>query len=158
MNLGRETGLSRRYVFPIIVAAGLAAAAPSWALDRFSSIIAGGAESTVNSGGYVVNHKREDVQKELAARPPTFEELGVKVPPKAKLKLTETARQIVQYDPVWRIFDYKLKMGREEFVAYFLAQGLTHDENRMVFPGSEDFIDGIAVDGVTEFRIWRKVR
>ena len=145
------------------IALTLAAALPAVcaAADRFTPIIEHAGESTVNKGGYIVNQKRVAVQGELSKRPPTTVELGVKVPPRSSLKLEDTARQIAQYHPVWRVYDYRLSMPRSEFVGFFEAQGLVFDARRnvLLFPGAApndaEFIDGLA-DPITGFRIWRR--
>lgn len=132
------------------------------ATDRFTQIIEQAGESTVTKGGFVVNQKRVAVQKELSRRPPTAAELGVKLPPKASLKLERTALQIVQYNHVWRVYDFRLSMPRAEFVKFFEAQGLVFDTHRnvLLFPGSSpdnaEFIDGLFGDVISEFRIWRR--
>jgi hypothetical protein len=54
--------------------------------------IAGAPESTVRNG-FVVNHRREAVQREITARPPTEAELGVRLPPGARPLHEVTARQ-----------------------------------------------------------------
>lgn len=132
------------------------------ASDRFTQIIEHAGASTVTKGGFVVNQKRVAVQKELSRRPPTFAELGVKLPPKASLKLERTALQIVQYNPVWRVYDFHVSMPRAEFVKFFEAQGLVFDthKNVLVFPGTAlndaEFIDGLFGDVISDFRIWRR--
>jgi hypothetical protein len=129
------------------------------AADRFTLIIDNAPESTVNAKGFVVNHKRALIQKELMAQRPSLAELGVKLPPGSKLKAEESARQIAQYHPVWRIYEYKLAMPRDELVRHFEAQGLHFDRSnaKLTFPGSTDFIDGIAENPVHRFRVWRKM-
>ena len=130
--------------------------------DRFTQIIAQAGESTVTKGGFVVNQRRIAVQKELSRRPPTSAELGVKLPPKTTLKLERTALQIVQYNPVWRVYDFRVSMPRSEFVRFFEAQGLVFDthKNVLVFPGTAqgdaEFIDGQFGDAISNFRIWRR--
>lgn len=131
--------------------------------DRFAQIIAQAGESTVTKGGFVVNQKRVAVQKELARRPPTATELGVKLPPKTSLKLERTALQIVQYNPVWRVYDFRVSsMPRSEFIKFFEEQGLVFDihKNVLLFPGAAphdaEFIDGFFGNVISEFRIWRK--
>jgi len=130
--------------------------------DRFSQIISQAGESTVTKGGFVVNQKRIAVQKELSRRPPTTAELGVKLPPKTTLKLERTALQIVQYNPVWRVYDFHVSMPRAVFVRFFEAQGLVFDahKNVLLFPdtaqGDAEFIDGLFGDIISDFRIWRR--
>ena len=130
--------------------------------DRFTQIIAQAGESTVTKGGFVVNQRRIAVQKELSRRQPTAAELGVKLPPKASLKLERTALQIVQYNPVWRVYDFHVSMPRAEFVSFFEAQGLVLDthKNVLLFPGTgqgdAEFIDGLFGDTISDFRIWRR--
>lgn len=132
------------------------------AMDRFTPILEQAGESTVTKGGFIVNQKRIEVQGELARRPPTTAELGVKVPPKALLKLEQTARQIAQYHPIWRVYDFRLSMARSEFVKFFEAQGLVFDihKNVLIFPGAAandaEFIDGLFGDPISEFRVWRR--
>lgn len=77
--------------------------------DRSTSIIEQAPEST-GVNGYVVNNRRVAVQKELSARPPTHEELGVTIPMGARLELERTARQIAQYHPHWRIYEYAVEV------------------------------------------------
>ncbi len=96
-------------------------ASASHAADRFARIVEEGGEPTVTAGGYVVNQKRVAVQKELTARPPTADEVGVRLPAGAKLMLVETARQIAQYHPAWRIYQYQLEAPRDAVVAHFVA-------------------------------------
>lgn len=130
------------------------------AQDRFAAAIAGAPESTVRNG-YVVNHRRAAVQRELTARPPTEAELGVRLPPGARLLHEVTARQIAQYHPGWRIFQYRVAMSRDELGGFFAAQGLRYEpsEGRAYFPGASnqrgDFIDGLAIASSTGIRIWR---
>ena len=130
------------------------------AQDRFAVAIAGAPESTVRNG-YVVNHRREAVQRELTARPPSEAELGVRLPPGARLLHEVTARQIAQYYPAWRIFQYRVAMSREELGRFFTEQGLRYapSEGRAYFPGATnqrgDFIDGLADASGTGIRIWR---
>lgn len=132
------------------------------ATDRFTQIVEQGGEPTVTKGGFLVNQKRVAVQGELARRPPTPAELGVKVPAKASLRLEQTARQIAQYHPVWRVYDFRLSMPRAEFIKFFEAQGLTFDihKNTLLFPGAApddaEFIDGLVGDPISGFRIWRR--
>jgi hypothetical protein len=141
----------------------LVALLPQPAVDRFTPIIASAPESSVRNG-YVVNHRREAVEKEITTRPPTREELGVELPPGARLDRNNSARQIVQYHPVWRVYDYRLTtpVARAELLAFFARQGVTYDQNQqwLVFTGKggngEDFIDQISGDPITRFRIWRK--
>ena len=146
--------------FTLATALTLLAAPPAGAQDRFTPIIAGAPESSVRNG-YVVNHRREAVQRELTARPPTEAELGVRLPPGAQLRHELTARQIAQYHPVWRIYQYRTAMAREALARHFTAQGLRYEasEGRMYFPGATrergDFIDGLADAALTGIRIWR---
>ena len=132
------------------------------AADRFTQIVEQAGESTVTKGGSLVNQKRVGVQSELARRPPTPAELGVKLPAKSALKLEQTARQIAQYHPVWRVYDFRLSMSRAEFIKFFEAQGLTFDihKNVMLFPGAapddSEFIDGLVGDPIDGFRVWRR--
>lgn len=132
------------------------------AADRFTQIIEQAGESTVTKGGYIVNQKRVAIQGELSKRPPTPAELGVKLPPKAVLKLEETARQIAQYHPVWRVYDFRLTMPRSELIGFFEAQGLVFDKHRnvLLFPGGAsgdaEFIDGLIGESISAFRIWRR--
>jgi hypothetical protein len=136
-------------------------AAGSHAADRFSKIIEQGGEPTVTAGGFVVNQKRVAVQKELATRPPTADEVGVRLPPGANLMLVETARQIAQYDPVWRIYQYKVDMPRDAVIAHFEAQGLRYDPNaaHLKFGNADgDFVDGLSQSGQHQLRVWRKPR
>ena len=129
--------------------------------DRFTSIIAAAPESTVVNG-YVVNNRRVAVQKELTARPPTPQELGVVLPAGARLDHERTARQIAQYHPNWRIYKYEIEMPRAELVRFFTDQGLTYDRswNKLFFSrptgNGEDFIDSLEGDPVEGFRIWRR--
>ena len=133
------------------------------ATDRFTSIIAEAPESTVVNG-YVVNNRRIAVQKELTARPPTHDELGVLLPRGARLDYERTARQIAQYNPNWRIYQYTLEMPRADLIRFFTDQGLTYDRswNRLFFSKSardgEEFIDNLEGDPVEGFRIWRRPR
>lgn len=127
--------------------------------DRFTSIVEEGAGPTTTAGGYLINNKRVAVQKELAQRPPTPDELGVKLPPGSKIQLEETARQIAQYHPAWRIYQYRIKMSRADLIDFFQTQGLSFDQskNNIRFGnGGGDFIDGLSSDSVQSFRIWRK--
>lgn len=78
------------------------------AQDRFTGIIDGAAESTVTSGGFIVNQKRAAIQAEITRRPPSLAELGIKVPQGSKLRAEQTARQIAQYHPVWRVYDFSV--------------------------------------------------
>lgn len=132
------------------------------AQDRFTPIIAGAPESSVRNG-YVVNHRREALQREITARPPTEGELGVRLPAGAELRHELTARQIAQYHPVWRIYQYRVALSKEDLARHFVAQGLRFEasEGRLYFPGATrdqgDFIDGLAATGVQDFRIWRAV-
>ena len=132
------------------------------ASDRFAQIVEQGGEPTVIKGGYLVNQKRVAVQSELSRRPPTPAELGVKLPARASLKLEQTARQIAQYHPAWRVYDFRLSMPRTEFVTFFEAQGLVFDahKNVLLFPGAApddaEFIDGLFGDPINGFRVWRR--
>lgn len=132
------------------------------AADRFTPIIEQAGESTVTKGGFIVNQKRVAVQGELSKRPPTTAELGVKLPARASLRLEESARQIAQYHPVWRVYDFRVSMPRSEFVRFFEAQGLVFDvhKNALLFPGAArdeaEFIDGLSGDSISGFRIWRR--
>ncbi len=146
-----------------VLAALLATGHAGWAFDRFTPIIEGAGESTVNAGGFVVNAKRQAVQRELAQRPPTAAELGVRLPQRSVLVLEDTARQIAQYHPRWRIYVYRVSVSREAFVQHFEAQGLRLDGGRLLFDGFDgDFIDGFERDPVTgkvaRFRIWRRAK
>lgn len=131
------------------------------AADRFTPIIEGAGESTVNKSGFIVNAKRVAVQRELVQRPPTPAELGVRLPQRSVLVLENTARQIAQYHPVWRVYQYRVGLSREAFAQHFESQGLRRDGGKLLF-GSHggDFIDGFEPDPVTGlvegFRIWRK--
>ena len=137
----------------------LPAAGPARA-DRFAKIVEEGGEPTVNAAGYLVNQKRVAVQKELTQRPPTPAELGVQLPVGAKLNLENTARQIAQYHPAWRIYEYRVDMSRTGFIDHFEKQGLVFDRsaNQLKFAAgpSGDFIDGFSGDTMKSFRIWRK--
>jgi hypothetical protein len=97
---------------------------PASGPHRFTLIIENAPESTVNAKGFVVSPKRVLIQKELMAQRPSVAELGVRLPAGAKLKAEESARQIVQYDPVWRVYEYRLAMPRGELLRFFEAQGL----------------------------------
>lgn len=147
---------------PAAAAVAVAAAAAAAAVDRFTSIVEQAGEPTVTKSGFLVNQKRVAVQAELSRRPPTSAELGVKLPDKAALKLEQTARQIAQYHPVWRVYDYRLSMPRAELIRFFQAQGLVFDthKNVLLFPGSApddaEFIDGLFGDTVSGFRVWRR--
>jgi hypothetical protein len=131
-------------------------------VDRFTSIIERAPESTVVNG-YVVNNRRVAVQKELSARPPTYDELGVRVPKGARLELETTARQIAQYHPYWRIYEYAIEMPEADLIRFFVDQGLTIEPSgrKLHFSrpagNGEDFIDNLQrpVEG---FRIWRVPR
>lgn len=144
------------FIFALVLTA---AAASGQVRDRFTKLIAEGGDPTVTEGGFVVNQKRVAVQKELTARPPTADEVGVKLPPGARLMLVETARQIAQYDPTWRIYQYNLEMPRGEVIAYFEAQGLKYDQNaaNLAFGNAAgDFVDGLSQSGQHRIRVWRK--
>ena len=127
--------------------------------DRFARIVEEGGEPTVTAGGYLVNQKRAAVQRELTQLPPTQDELGVKLPPGSKLQLELTARQIAQYRPTWRIYEYRVDMPRTEFIEYFQKQGWTFDRsaNNLRYGSADgDFIDGFSGEQMKKFRIWRK--
>ncbi len=127
--------------------------------DRFTKVVEEGGDPPVTAGGILVNQKRIAVQKELAQRPPTEGELGLKLPSGSKLQLEQTARQIAQYHPVWRIYEYRIELSRAEFIEFFQKQGLTFDQsaNNLKFGNAGgDFIDGLSGETVTSYRIWRK--
>ena len=127
--------------------------------DRFTKIVEEGGEPTVTAGGNLVNQKRVAVQKELSKRAPTSDELGVRLPVGAKLELARTARQIAQYHPVWRVYDYRVELSRAEFIEHFQQQGLTFDRsaNNLKFGNAgDDFIDGLYGDTIKSFRVWRR--
>lgn len=151
-----------KLISSIALSLGLVLPAVCAATDRFTPIVEQAGEPTVTNSGMLVNQKRVAVQSELARRPPTTAELGVKLPPKAALKLERTALQIAQYHPRWRVYDFKLSMPRAEFIKFFEAQGLTFEshKNVLLFPGagpdSAEFIDGLFGDPISEFRIWRR--
>ena len=132
------------------------------AADRFTTVIEQAGESTVTKGGYIVNQRRVAVQRELSRQPATQAELGAKLPKGATLNLEQTARQIAQYHPIWRVYDYRLAMPRQELIRFFEAQGLVFDvhKNKLLFPGAEpdaaEFIDGLTGDPVQGFRVWRR--
>ena len=129
--------------------------------DRFTKIVEEGGEPTVTKGGYLVNQKRVAVQKELTQRPPGGDELGVALPPRSTLVLEQTARQIAQYHPVWRVYEYRTEMPRQAFIEHFRQQGLSFDlhANQLKFGGpGEEFIDGLSGDTIKSFRIWRRPR
>ena len=71
------------------------------------------------------------------------------------------ARQIVQLHPVWRVYQYRVPLPKEELARHLTAQGLRYEasEGRAYFPGAThergDFIDGLAIASGTGFRIWR---
>ena len=144
----------------LAAALALPAARHAGAQDRFTPAIAGAPESTVRNG-YVVNHRREAVQRELTARPPTEAELGVRLPAGAQLRAELTARQIVQYHPVWRVYQYRVALSKEELARHFTGQGLRYEasEGRVYFPGATreqgDFMDGLGDAALGGFRIWR---
>ena len=146
----------------VALLAALATAFAAVAEDRFTSIVESAGESTVTSGGFVVNQKRVAVQKEITRQPPTPAELGVKLPANAALNLEKTARQIAQYHPIWRVYDYRVSMPRQEFIQFFEAQGLIFDSHRneLLFPGAPpndaEFVDGLYGDPIREFRVWRR--
>lgn len=138
----------------VLPATGLAA-------DRFAAIVENGGEPTVTKGGFLVNQKRAAVQKELTARPPTAQELGVKLPPGSRLMLEQSSRQIAQYHPDWRIYQYSVTMPRSALIAHFQDQGLRYDEsnaNLKFGNGADDFIDGLSPKDRHQFRIWRRPR
>lgn len=143
----------------LTLCACIAASPYGWASDRFTTIVESAGDSTVSGGGFRVNQKRVAVQRELAQRPPTLAELGVKLPPKSALMLEQTARQIAQYHPVWRVYEYRLQMPRSEFTQYFQDQGLAFDvhANQLKFGNlGGEFIDGLSEDPITSFRVWRR--
>jgi hypothetical protein len=144
-----------RLVGPCLLA-GLALGAS--AADRFKLIIDNAPESAVNASGQPVDPKRLLVEKELMAQRPGRAELGVRLPEGSRLKPEESARQIVQHDPAWRVYEYRLSMPRAELLRFFQGQGLRHDRaaGRLVFPDNTDFIDGFEDDPVKRFRVWRK--
>lgn len=152
MNLLAGIVLTLAGALPVVCAAA----------DRFTQIIEQAGAPTVTKGGFVVNQKRVAVQAELSRRSPTGEELGVKLPPKAALSLEQTARQIAQYHPVWRVYDFRVSMPRAELVKFFEAQGLVFEIHRnvLLFPGAApadaEFIDGLHGDPLSGFRIWRR--
>ena len=145
----------------VVLSVCLVLASTNAAADRFTRIVEEGGEPTVTKGGYVVNQKRVAVQKELTQRPPSPEELGVRLPPGSTLLLEQTARQIAQYHPVWRIYEYRVEMPRQAFIEHFQQQGLTFDRSGNILkfgnPGGE-FIDGFSGDTMRTFRVWRKPR
>lgn len=114
--------------------------------------------------GYVVNNRQVAVQKELSARPPTHDELGVTIPEGARLELERTARQIAQYHPYWRIYEYAVEMPEADLIRFFTDQGLTVDPSghKLYFSKpagkGEDFIDELGGDPVDGFRFWRVPR
>ena len=126
--------------------------------DRFTKIVDEGGESTVTKGGNLVNQKRVAVQKELTQRPPGAEVLGVALPPRSTLALEQTARQIAQYHPVWRVYDYRVEMPRQAFIEHFQKQGLRFDvhANQMKFGNGDEFVDGLFGDPIKSFRVWRR--
>ncbi|MCB2021060.1 MAG: hypothetical protein KDG44_09660, partial [Burkholderiaceae bacterium] len=95
---------------------------------------------------------------EITKRPPTPAELGIKLPQGSRLRAEQTARQIAQYHPVWRVYDYSVAMSRGALIQHFERQGLILDPSANVlrFPGSEDFIDGPFGEQLSGFRVWRK--
>lgn len=129
------------------------------AADRFKLIIDNSPESTVNAQGQPDDPRRLLIQKELMAQRPSLAELGVKLPTGSKLKPDESARLIVQHDPRWRVYEYRVAMPRGELLRFFQAQGLRHDRaaGRLKFVNGEDFIDGFEGNPVSSFRVWRKV-
>lgn len=130
----------------------------AYAQDRFTKIIEGAGESTVNASGELVNQKRVAVQAEITKRPPSLDELGLKLPPGSKLQVVQTARQLAQYHPVWRVYEFSVSLPRDAFISHFESQGLTFDihSNLLRFPGSEDFVDGLFGEQISSFRVWRK--
>lgn len=161
-NNRRQVDLKPISIIALALGLGLVLPAVCVAADRFTPIIEQAGEPTVTKGGFLVNQKRVAVQGELSRRPPTPGELGAKLPPKAALKLEPTARQIAQYHPVWRVYDYRLTMPRPEFIRFFEAQGLVFDTHRnvLLFPGAAasngELIDGLVGDPISEFRVWRR--
>jgi hypothetical protein len=151
-----------RVVTAVALLAALSTPLAAVAEDRFTPVIEHAGDLVANAGGYVVNQKRVAVQRELSRQSPTPAELGVQLPPKSALKLEQTARQIAQYHPIWRVYDYGLAMPRAEFIQFFVAQGLVFDVHRnvLLFPGAQsgdaEFIDGLTGDPITEFRVWRR--
>ena len=143
---------------PILLALTLLFSATVASADRFTKIVEEGAEPTTTAGGYLVNQKRVAVQKELAQRPPTASELGLTLPPGSRLQLERTARQIAQYHPVWRIYEYQIEVSRAEFIAHFQKQGMRFDQssNQLKFGDNGEFIDGFSGETMKSFRIWRK--
>ena len=136
-----------------------AASLTAFAEDRFTAIVESGAEPTVTAGGYLVNQKRVAVQKELSVRPPTREEIGVELPKGAKFNLVETSRQIAQYHPKWRIYQYSVTMPRKDLITFFEGQGLSYDvhaANLKFGAGGGEFIDGLTADDRHQIRIWRR--
>lgn len=146
----------------VVIATAMALPAVAATADRFTPIVEQAGGPTVTQGGTLVNQQRVAVQSELVRRPPTSGELGVKLPDKAALKLEQTARQIAQYHPVWRVYDYRLSMPRADFIRFFEAQGLVFDvhKNVLLFPGAAkdeaEFIDGLFGGTISGFRVWRK--
>jgi len=115
--------------------------------------------SMAGASPYLVNQKRAAVQRELTQRPPTPDELGVRLPSGSKLQLEQTARQIAQYHPAWRIYEYRISMSRADFIEHFQQQGLSFSQsaNQLKFGNTGgDFIDGFTGDSMSSFRIWRK--
>ena len=153
-------GLLLALALAVLLPAGPAAA------DRFTPIVEQASGPTVTRGGFLVNQKRVAVQAELLRRPPTRAELGVTLPDKAVLNLEQTARQIAQYHPAWRVYDYRLSMPRAELILFFQAQGLVVDVHKNVLlfsstapgaaPEDADFIDGLFGNTVSGFRVWRR--
>ena len=73
--------------------------------------------------------------------------------------LVETSRQIAQYHPHWRIYQYSVTMPRKDLIAYFEGQGLTYDQhsaNLKFGHDGGDFIDGLSADDRHQVRIWRR--
>ncbi|MET0311406.1 MAG: hypothetical protein ABW051_05100 [Burkholderiaceae bacterium] len=130
------------------------------AADRLSPIFDTGGKAA--TGGFSATQQRAAVQMELSLRPPTPAELGVKLPQKTALRAEQTARQMAEYDPAWRVYEYSAGIPKAEFVKFFQAQGLTLNATRnvLVMPGpgpdGAGFIDGLQNDPVQDFRIWRK--
>lgn len=149
-------------VFTQRIAAGLLLALPAavFAADRLSPIFDNGGKAA--TGGFSATQQRAAVQMELTLRPPTPAEIGVKLPQKTTLRVEQTARQMAEYDPAWRVYEYSVGMPKAEFVKFFQAQGLTLNtaRNVLIIPGpgpdGAGFIDGLQADPVQDFRIWRK--
>lgn len=141
--------------------AALSLPAAAFAADRLTPFFDTGKATA--TGGFVATQQRAAVQMELSLRPPTPQELGVKLPAKATLKVESTARQMTEYDPAWRVYEYNAAaMPKAEFVRFFQGQGLTMNtaRNVLVIPGQgpdgSGFVDGLQSDPVQDFRVWRK--